>query len=321
MAEDELNENMSSDEVQAYAESVIQEVEEERQGEAKSDAAIVVDTSAPVKTPVEKKSDSESAEAESQSEEASDTPKVAKWVTDDVKAEMTTYGIDESDLSDFANREEFDRALRLLDKAAIQSGRKALADEGEATRNEKGQFVKKDEPDEAGEETPKRERYEVQLNKDLYDEEIIDEFSRMRDYYESRLEAMDSRFAEVNTVAQEEQFDRYVDSLGATDLFGKTGQETEQELERRRDLHVAVNAQTIGLEKLGRPTEITEKLVARVADMVFAEELSKKRLKQQTAKISKQSQLRMGGSPTKPQPPSGDPRADADRLYKELERS
>ena len=77
----------------------------------------------------------------------------------------------------------------------------------------------------------------------------------------------------------------------------------------------------IGLENMGRPASMTEELVKRVANMVFADELAKKRLKQQTAKISKQSSLRMGGSPTKPLPPSEDPREAAERLYKELERA
>ena len=58
---DELNENMTSDEIKAFAESVIQEVEQDRQGEQKSDAEIVVNTSAPIKTPAENKSGSETA--------------------------------------------------------------------------------------------------------------------------------------------------------------------------------------------------------------------------------------------------------------------
>lgn len=310
---DELNENMTSDEVAAYAESVIQEVEQERQGERKSDAAIVVDTAAPTKTPVEDNSDSETAS--DQGEESGDS--TPEWVTDELKAEVAVYGIDESDLSDFASREDLDRALRFLDKTALKSGQKALTEDA-PTRDEKGKFVKKEE---AEPEVPSKTRYEVSLNKDLYDEEVIDEFTKMRDYYESRLEALESKFAEVSVRAEEQEFDQFVDSLGHTDLFGKTGEESAKELERRRDLHVAVNAQLIGLERLGRSAEITDQLVNRVANMVFADELSKKRLKQQTAKISKQSNLRMGGSPTKPQSPSEDPRAAADRLYKELERS
>jgi hypothetical protein len=125
---------------------------------------------------------------------------------------------------------------------------------------------------------------------------------------------------QVNANEEERQFDSYVDSLGHSDLFGKTGSESQQELDRRRDLHVAVKAQLIGLERLGRPSVLDDKLIGRVANMVFADELAKKRLKQQTQKISRQSNGRMGGSPTKPQPPSNHPRDEFDRLYKELDR-
>lgn len=323
MTTTELSADMTSEDLKSYADTIAQEVAQERQGEKKSDAEIVVNTAK--KTPVEN-SDSDTApvEGEETSSEATETtgaPEVAEWVNDEVKAEIAAYGIDESDLSDFASREDLDKALRLLDKTALQTGRKALAEESPA-RNEKGQFVKKAEPvsEEPAEETPKEGRYEVQLNKDLYDEEVINEFSRLRDHYESRFEALEAHFTEMSARAEEQQFDTYVDSLGHADLFGKTGSESPAELERRRDLLVQVKAQMIGLEKLGRPTELTDKVVARVANMVFAEELAKKRLKQQTAKISKQSNLRQGGSPTKPLPPSEDPRAEADRLYDELSR-
>lgn len=321
----ELNEEMTHDEIAAYADSVVKEVAEERKGDAaerKSDAEIVNDTASLTNTSAENKSGSESAGDETHSEETGSESEAHEWVTDDVKAEAAAYGIDESDLSDFASREELERALRLFDKTALDAGRKALAESGGGkTRNEKGQFVKKEEaqPEATKEDKPQRSgRYEVSLSTDLYDDEIVGEFTRMRDHYESRLEALESHFAAANAKAEEQQFDRFVDSLGHADLFGKTGSESDKELERRKDLHVAVTAQMIGLERLGRPAELNDQLVSRVANMVFAEELGKKRIKQQTQKISKQNQLRQGGSPTKPLPPRDNPRDEADRLYREL---
>lgn len=327
----------SSEDIKAYADSVAKEVAEERKGDSKSDAEIVADNSPEPKTPktpaAEKQSSGKPAETKSQGkqtvedeiqgEESGEESESPEWLDDDVKAEAAAYGISESEISDFANREEFDRALRLFDKTALEAGRKAMADgEDGVTRNEKGQFVKKEEPksDEPKEEPQKDGRYEVSLSKDLYDDEIIDEFTRMRDHYESRLEALESFFEEMSAKSEEQQFDNFIDSLGHSELFGKTGKESQKELEHRKDLYVAVKAQMLGLAKLGRPTELNAQLVNRVANMVFAEEFGKKRLKQQTQKVSKQSQLRQGGSPTKPQPPSNDPREEFDRLYKELER-
>lgn len=320
----DLNENMSSDEIRSYAESVIQEVESERKGETKSDAQIVSEVSSATKSSAEANSSSDSADGLDQGELSGEDSSFPDWVDDDVKAEVAAYGISESDLSDFASREELDRALRLIDKTALEVGRKATVEsESDKTRNEKGQFVKKEkaDADESSEEKPKDGRYEVSLSRDIYDEEIIDEFTRMRDHYESRLEALESHFMQVSAKEEERQFDNFVDSLGHSDLFGKTGSESAKELERRRDLHVAVKAQILGLERLGRPTALDDKLVSRVANMVFADELRKKQIKQQTQKISRQSQLRQGGSPTKPTPLREDPRDEADRLYRELERA
>ena len=318
----------SSDDIADYAEQIAKEVELDRvgsQAEAKSDAQIANEQARPAspktETPVENNSDSNSAREGEDTGEVAESP---EWLTDDIKAEAAAYGIEESELADFASSEEFDRALRLFDKTALEAGRKAMAESEEgATRNEKGQFVKKEEPKTEGSEerAPEDGRYEVALDPDLYDEEIINEFTRLREHYESRFEALESHFAEAGVKAEEQAFDSAIDSLDHADLFGKTGEETEKELERRRDLHVAVKAQMIGLERLGRPAEMSPQLIARVANMAFGDELGKKRLKQQTRKISRQSQMRQGGSPTKPQPPRDDPRDEADRLYKELERA
>ena len=326
----EVTSETTSEEIAAYADSVAQEVESERQGEKKTNAQIINEI-APIEESAENNASSKSAEVETQSEKSSDKLSSPKWINDDVKAEVAAYGISESDLSDFASREELDRALRLLDKTALEAGRKATVEsETSNARDKDGKFVKKEEakPSVSEEETPKSGRYELSINKDEYDDGLVDELTRMRDHYEShrerqetRLAQLESRFTEVDASEEERKFDSYVDSLGHSDLFGKTGDESQKELERRNDLHVAVKAQLLGLERLGRPAELSDKLIERVANMVFATELSKKRLKQQTQKISRQSNGRMGGSPTKPLPPSSDPRDEFDRLYKELERA
>jgi len=316
----DLNENMTSEEIKAYAESVMQEAEQDRQGETKSDAEIVVSTSPPIETHAEDNVSSEATEGDPVGEDSGDSSNDPEWVTDEVKAEVAAYGIEGPDLSDFTSREELDRALRLLDKTVLRSGKEALSTD-EPTRNEKGQFVKKEQnASEPEGDEPDGDRYEVSISPDLYDEEIVNEFTKMRDHYESRLKGLEEKFAEVSGRSKDQEFDSLVDSLGHVDLFGKTGKESKQELARREELNIAVEAQVLGLQRMGLNAVINEKLVDRVANMVFADELARKRLKQKTSKIAKQSNLRMGGSPTKPVPPSSDPREEADRLYRELER-
>lgn len=337
MAVAELNEQSTTEEVSEYVEQVVEDVKAERAGE-KDDARIAAEhADNEHKTPVaEKKSGDDAANVETdkgeKAGESSPATDKSGWLDDDVKAEVAAYGIEESELADFASREELDRALRLFDKSALEAGRKALAkadDEGEQGRNAKGQFEKKPPPKS---EQPKGETkegsYEIKLSKDVYDEELVGELTRMRDHYESRLEAyesrfaaMEDRFATADAAAEEKHFDSLVDSLGHADLFGKSDQENSKQLQRRKDLHLAVKAQMLGLAQLGRPTELSESLVNRVARMVFAEDLGKKDLKTRTAKITRQSNSRQGGGATRPQDPREDPRDEADRLYKELERA
>ncbi len=358
----EITKETTKEEVNDYVEKVVQEVAEERAGEQKSDAQITSEHAGKPadteheETPAETKSGSEAApegddtakadaaEAEGQGEETGDALEGQEWLTDDVKAEVAAYGIEESELADFASREELDRALRLFDKSALDAGRKAMAesegkDDKDPARDEKGKFAKKEEP-KADDQTPAagekvEGQFEVKLDKDVYDEGIVSEFTRMRDHYESqrqqhesqrqqydsRLDALEQHFHESNAKAEIQHFDNLVDKLGHADLFGKTDNENPKQLQRRQDLIVAVKAQQIGLEQLGRPTEITESLINRVTRMVFAEELGRKDLKKRTRKISKQSDGRQGGGATRPQDPSEDVRDEADRLYRELERA
>lgn len=320
----------SSEEIAAVAQQVIEDVKAERTGaskpEGKSDAQLAAEHAGkplaldkPSETTAENNSGSNTAD---KGEESGNAPEVPEWLTDDVKAEATAFGIDESELADFASREEFDRALRLFDRRALEAGRKSLetSDDGGQARNDKGQFVKKEEPkpEQAKPEAAKDGRYQVSLNPEIYDEEIIGEFTRMRDHYESRLEALESHFAQAAIASEVQLFDSEIDKLDMPKLFGVTGKETADEIKNREDVLAQAKVLQAGYRSFGRDVPI-EALVARAAPMVFTAEFEKQLLKQRTLRISRQSNGRMGGSPVKPQPPSEDPRARADRLYREME--
>jgi len=130
----EATPDTSSDDIAAYAEQVVSEVVEERRGELepKSDAQITSEQagtpqpgSKTLDTPAETNSGSITA---LDGEDTGDALELPEWMTDDVKAEAAAYGIGESEIADFASREELDRALRLFDKTALEAGRKALAE-------------------------------------------------------------------------------------------------------------------------------------------------------------------------------------------------
>jgi hypothetical protein len=226
-----------------------------------------------------------------------------EWLDDDLKEELSAYGIDEKELAEFSSREEVDRAMRLLDKSALEAGRKAL--------------VSEDKPEPAVEST--EGKYEISLDKDIYDDGLVDELSRMRDHYETRLSKLEARLMEADVAAEEQQFDALVDTLGHSDLFGTTGKENSKQLQRRQDLLVAARAQRIGLQAMGRSVDLDQALVNRVSKMVFAEEIAKKDLKAKTRKISQQSNSRLGGGATRPSEPGESLREEMRRLYKEKE--
>ena len=323
MSTAELTSQSTTEEARAYAEQVAKEVEEERAGETpeqKSDAQIASEHAGkPNETPAETNAGSDDTAPEGDDTGDEET----SWLDDDLKAEATAFGIDESELADFASREELERALRIFDKSALAAGRKALAEpEGESeqgpVRDDNGKFAKKEEP-KADPPVVREGRYE--FKEDIYDEDLEDDLKGLRDHYDSRLAAMEARFAEADTLAKERHFDNLVDSLGHTDLFGKTDKETAKEKERRADLFVEVQTYLTGREVLGRPAELNETIVNRIARSLFADELGKKELKTRTHKISKQSNGRQGGGATRPQDPRESPRDEADRLYRQLEGS
>ena len=342
MAIAELNEATTKEEINEYVEQVTKEVEAERAGgdTDKGDAQITsahADNEHKTKeSPAEELSGSEgeAAEVKTKVDDVGEDTGDESWLDDDLKAEVAAYGLDESAFADFASREEVERALRFFDRSALEAGRKALAEaegegEGEApSRNEKGQFAKveKDEPPKADPPQKREGQYEVTLDTDIYDEEVVGEFTRMRDHYDSRLSELEASVAEAkgyfedqSATIMEQRIDSAIDALNMPKLFGKTGSESQQELERRQDLTVQATAQQLGLKKLtGRDVDL-DALVARVAPMVFADEFDKQKIKSRTRKISKQSNGRQGGGATRPQDPREDPRDEADRLYRELE--
>lgn len=336
MALTELTETSTKEEVNSYVEQVVEKVAAERAGteepkgdSAKGDARIASEhadnehRAEPKEIPAEGKSGSKAAKSKDKGEDTAkadsgeEKSESAEWMDEDLKAEVAAYGIEESEIADFTSREELDRAMRLFDKSALTAGQKALA-EGDG-RNEKGQFLKKEAEPKAEPQKSADGKYEPKLDRAIYDGEIVDEFTRMRDHYESRLEALESRLFESDAKAEENQFDSAIDKLDMPKLFGTTGKETPAEIQKREQVMAQAKVLQAGYKTFGRDVAI-ESLVSRVAPMVFSAEFSKQDLKTRTRKISRQSNGRQGGGATRPQDPREDPRDAADRLYKELER-
>lgn len=325
----ELNDNATHEEITAYVDEAIKNVEADRVVEEKTDAQKVAADADKPTGDMTAESDTGSDKTADKGDETSE-PEGQEWLDDKLKAEVAAYGIDEKEIAEFTSREELDRALRLFDRKALDAGRKALAESEEGkVRDEKGRFLPKT-PAKAEAKAEEKEipatdgRYEITLKKEDFDDRLVDELTRLRDHYESRfqsLEALASRLDQMDAKAEEDRFDAAVDSLSMPKLFGKTGSESADELQRRSDLMVQVKAQQIGLRQLTGRDVALDALVARVAPMVFSEEFDKQKLKSRTRKISQQSNARQGGVATRPTDPPENVREEMRRLYKELEKA
>ena len=315
MSQDTISEDATKEEVESYAEQIASEVEDERKG--KGDAQIVSEHAGNERKPAAENSGDDTADDESEtlshSDDGEDTGKDEPDWREEAAAEAAAYGISDEEIAEFQSREELDRALKLFDRQ-IDAERKKLASEG--AEDKKGKTPQGEDPPKplAAEDG----RYEVRLDPDIYDEEIVSEFTQLRDYYESRLDALEERFSAADAIAAEQEFDRSVDSLEFSQLFGKTGEESQDELNRRHDLFEHVRIEQDVMARLGRKVEYSS-LVQRVARANFPEEFEKRLLKNHTRKISRQTDKRQGGGATRPTDPPDNPRDEADRLYREME--
>lgn len=306
----ELADKATHEEIQEFVDNIVEDRKEEETPEPKDkgDSQKIAEERDEPTGDMTAETDSGSEDTADKGEETGDSEDQA-WLDDTLKAEVAAYGIDEKEIADFTSREEVERALRFFDKSALEAGRKAMADKESKTEPES----------KSTEEKSTEGKHEITLDEDVYDEGLVAELTKMSNYYESRFAELEARVLDSDAKAEEQQCDSIIDSLGHADLFGKTGKETKAELQRRQDLVIAAKAQQIGLQTLGRQTDLDESLFKRVARMVFADELGKKELKARTRKMSKQSNGRTGGSATKVSDPLESARDIARRRYKELD--
>lgn len=246
----------------------------------------------------------------------SDSEKTGKAETDwrkEAVAEASAYGIGEKEIADFQSREELERALKLFDRQIDEERTKLLED------GDKG--GKDQEEEESSKEVavrPKDGSYEVRLDPDVYDEDLVEEFTALRDHYDSRLAALEGHFAEAQAIAEQQQFDQSVDALEFSQLFGKTDQESEDELKRRAELFDRVQIEQEIMSRMGRNVDYNA-LVNRVARSLFPEEYDKRLLKNHTRKITKQSSRRQGGGTPRPTDAPEGIMEEMRQLYKELD--
>lgn len=304
----ELNEESTHEDIEAAVEALVEQDVAERDPEKKPKP--------------EDKSDAErhrdfdedtGTEEVTGSQDTVEEDKEADWLTNDLRDEAAALGIDEKELAEFTSREELERSFRILNRA-MDADRKAV------TKERSKESEKPEKPTEDSEAEASSDGKSV-LSRDVYEDELVDAFEaqgKQIAHLTEQLTALQQRLADADAVAEEERFDRSVDSLQFATLFGKTGEESETEMKRRSDLLEHVRIEQEVYAKRGINVDY-DTLVERVARMHFPDEFEKKTIKNHTRRISRQSDKRQGGGATRPTDPTEDPREVAARLYRELE--
>lgn len=294
----DLNDNATHEEIQSFVDQIVAD----RGGEAEGDAAKIAKDN---DIPVTERDDA-----------AGKTPNVpADWRADeDFRAMIAAYGMEEKEFADFSNREEAERALRLLDKRAHKEGLEMAK-----ARDEKGRFVKTEDGEPGSEKEPVSDGYRPNLDTEVFHKDLVEEFRKLSDYYEDRFSKLESRFAEADARAQEEQCDQWIDSLGCPEIFGVTGEESEQELNSRRDVIAFSVAMKNSLAQMGKPVQLDQSLIARAARMAFPEEMAKKEWKAKTRKVLRGGVSRIGGESLRSVEPGESIEEWAKREYSRLE--
>ena len=319
----ELPDDATHEEIEGVVDQIIADrVADEPPGES-SDAEKVGSGKAVTQRDTEDTADGDNRTMSYSDSETTGDGKPAKEKSDwreDAISEASAYGIGEDELADFTSREELDRALKLFDRQ-LDTEREKVLDSSESDDEDQ------DEPEEGKRSSSEDGRadesaYEIQLDKDIYDEELVDEFTRMRDHYEDRIAAIEERFTNADALAAEERFDRNVEELEFSQLFGKTGEESDDELKRRKELYDRVQVEQLVMSRLGRNVDEYDyaALVRRVARSNFPDEYDKRLIKNRTRKVSRQSNSRQGGGVTRPTDPPEDWREEVIQHHKELDQ-
>lgn len=279
-----------------------------------------------------------------------------EWASsDDIREIVESLQLPESVLKEFGSRDEFERALRVMDHQFARSGQQfsrqrqvpgqqqdaALQAQQQAQqrlqqqqqaqqrqRDAQGRFIQQQQPPQAP----------PQLDPDYYDPEVVTAFNQQNEYYHNRLSQLEQKLQQMEQFTlqsqqqqaqkQQEQmvsqFDSMVDQLGYDDLFGKSddlGRGTSEWKNRER-LWTAMGELWAGMAASGRQVQMTPTLVRRAANLAFGDELLKREKKNLLSQARKQSRKRLGVGRLKSpidKPYSGPPEKDP-VLHEEFRR-
>ena len=233
--------------------------------------------------------------------------------TSDIRELVESLGLSDEDLGQFSDADDFGRHVSIFDRQLRKTGEDALLkasqprenvepapekpEEKEAVlRDEKGRFVK-------------RESYKPALDKEEFDGDLVAEFEKMSEHYESRITELESIvLGNHQSILQERnerfmnQFDSYVDKLGNEDLFGKSSdiKPDTDEWTNRSKLFDAMGQLMAGMNEKGMKDSMSSSLVKRAFSQEFPDALTKEQSQTRKKQAKAQSKKKLGGGNAKP---------------------
>lgn len=256
-----------------------------------------------------------------------ETPKLPKWLDDDLRVEATAVGIDDEDLAAMTSREELDRAMRFRAKLILKAGdggEAVKAGKADATAAEK-KPTKADPPA-----APPEDDYTVGLSADDYGKDLIEELGKLHGHVAGKvaktLQAVEARVAAMEQAAQqrevqarEREFDALIDALDVPDLFGTTNEENKEQQANRQTVYTLCERMLRGMEAAELPPQLTKGLVNTLARGQFSEFYLKQQRKELTKRISRQHEKILGSGSFSTGTPKGSFYEKAERRRAELE--
>ncbi len=263
-------------------------------------------------------------------EEAADGEDDGDWfATDDVRDLAASLGLSEEDVQGMSGPDELSRYATFLDRQLIQDGKQFFeqaesaqteesgdttptpSERAKAQPRDKGRFTRQQEPVSEGD-------YAPELNADEFDDAaLVNEFKRLNSHQQSRLQALEEQLTdrfeqrlaqleERDLLAQHAQelatFDAMVDSLDQGDLFGKTGEFTQdsEAFKARQKLFDIQQTLRAGMRSRNLDAALNPSLLRRALHQGFAQDLIKQERKALSDRVRRQSKKRLGGPSRKP---------------------
>jgi hypothetical protein len=227
--------------------------------------------------------------------------------TEDMQELIESLGYSEDDVSEFADQDQFETHVRLLDRELVKHRNRPGDDQERALEADEIARKKMSRTKQA----ESRYRENGKFAKEPEDDVVLDGQEEFDDRLVAALQEQRSQIAELKAQIEGSgqqailnDFDTIVDSIGMEDLFGNSEDMTPTDKKQRARLFEEYKEMFNHLEAQGRPVDgrkTNRAIILRAAHLEFAEEIKQKHRRDLTSKVKRQSRKITGSKSRKSQ--------------------